>query len=168
MSVEEEKKYKKEKSKREITDGAVETAHIVVGVKHRPVRRLHAAYQPAHPWNKPTLYPFLPFYCTKSQTLWYPQTHSALHLEFFPLLACLFDPFSWFCSCIVTFNLVASTPPGGQIWDTHRVDPSSAITDRFGLHPSSFPHLLSCSLQTKLLGGLKRSAISDVRSARGD
>lgn len=28
------KKYKKEKSTREITDGAVETAHLVVGVKH--------------------------------------------------------------------------------------------------------------------------------------
>ncbi len=40
---------KKEKSTREITDGAVETAHLVVGVKHRPVRRQHAACQPAHP-----------------------------------------------------------------------------------------------------------------------
>lgn len=44
-----DKVEKKEKSKREITDEAVETTNHVVGVKQRPVRRLHAAYRPAHP-----------------------------------------------------------------------------------------------------------------------
>ncbi len=111
----------------------------VVGVKHRPVRRQHAACQPAHPWNKPSLYRFLPFYVVSKKAF-------SFAFGVFSLLACLFDPFSWFWSCTVSLNRVALTPPGGEYIHSR----SSAVTDCFSLHPSSFPHLHSYSLQTKL------------------
>lgn len=150
MSV--RKSRKKEKSKREITDEAVETANHVVGVKQWPVRRLHAAYRPAHLWNKLPLFPLLHVN---------PQTHSLkcslayffyFFLFIFPILACLFS-FLVICMLIWVAQYHLTWLHQHQQGDksgihTQYIPPP--VADPSGLLPSSFPYPLSYSLQTKL------------------